>query len=544
MNSAMRLSISVSLILIVLTGIGFRFYNLDKKVFWMDETFSAHWLAGYSLPEIHAELERKRLWRPAELMKFQSLKSGRTIADTKRALAIDDPKHPPLFYLSLRLWAETVGDSVFAMRLLPAILSLLFFPALWWLCRELFFDDPNRELIAGVALALLAFSPVYVVYAQEAREYSLWAVMLAASSALFLRALRCGGWVWWAAYALSLTIGIYTHTLSVLLWAVHAATLGVLWWQQRQSRASIQPITHHTLFAFGGATVGAVLLFLPWVLHILLRQNSLSENTAWIAQASSLSYLIQTWVSLPGVLFFDPNQTQRWELPANVTAWAIPSVRIVRCLLFAFVVWALIFAWRNATKRSALFIVLLAIVPFLAVALPDVLLGGYRSTIIRFAFPCYLSGHLAVAYFIGSRLAVPASRLRWAGAFIFLLSAGFGSCLLSSQSDAWWNKSFSYGLPRTAYLINIQPKPLLVLNPTLNFLALSRRLESHVNLFLLHQNEVPDSKTLKFLLSRKGEIVFFHDPSTALQNTFQEHGINLKRIPHSSDLWQLEKSVN
>lgn len=506
----------------------------------MDETFSAHWMAGYSLPEIHAELERKRLWRPAELMKFQSLKSGRTIADTRKALAVDDPKHPPLFYLSLRLWAGNVGDSVFAMRLLPALLSLLLFPALWWLCRELFFDDPNRELIALVALALLAFSPVYVVYAQEAREYSLWAVTLAASSALFLRALRSGDWVWWAAYALSLAIGIYTHTLSVLLWAVHAATLSILWWQQRQAGLSNRSVNHHTVYAFGGATLGAVLLFLPWVLHIWLRQDSLSENTAWIAQASSLSYLVQTWVSLPGVLFFDPNQTQRWELPADVTAWAIPAVRIVRCLLFAFIVWALIFVWRNATKRSALFIVLLAIIPFLALAIPDVLLGGYRSTITRFAFPCYLSGHLAVTYLIASRLAIPASRLRWAGTFLLLLSAGFGSCLLSSQSDAWWNKSFSYDLPRTANLINTQPKPLLVLNPILNFLALSRRLEPHVNIFLLHRNEAPDSKTQQFLLSRRGETVLFHNPSTPLRNVFQERGIKLKRIPHSSDLWQFE----
>src|SRR5690606_15494177 len=110
------------------------------------------------------------------------------------------PKHPPLFYVLLRIWCGAFGDSVFAMRFLAALISLLAFPALWWLCRELFFEDENRRLIALVALALLALSPFHVLYAQEVREYSIWTVAIFVSCALLLRALRLGERKWWIAY--------------------------------------------------------------------------------------------------------------------------------------------------------------------------------------------------------------------------------------------------------------------------------------------------------------------------------------------------------
>lgn len=39
-------------------------------------------------------------------------------------------------------------------------------------------------------MALIAVSPFHVLYAQEAREYSLWTVTILLSSAALLRAMR------------------------------------------------------------------------------------------------------------------------------------------------------------------------------------------------------------------------------------------------------------------------------------------------------------------------------------------------------------------
>ena len=62
-----------------------------------------------------------------------------------------------------------------AIRSLSALISLLIFPCIYWLCRELF----NVPLsVPGVAIALMAISPIQLVYAQEAREYILWLVTI------------------------------------------------------------------------------------------------------------------------------------------------------------------------------------------------------------------------------------------------------------------------------------------------------------------------------------------------------------------------------
>lgn len=539
MNLAFRSTISGLLVLLVLCGIGFRFYNLDKKVFWMDEASTAQWIAGYSLPQIHTELAKRQHWLAWEFEKFQHLNPGSGIAATKRALATDDPKHPPLFYLLLRAWAGLAGDSVFALRLFPALISLLVLPAMWWLCRELFFDDPRRDSFCKIALGLIALSPIHVLYAQEAREYSLWTAVMPVSSALLLRALREGGLKWWGFYALSLAVGFYTHTLFLLLWLVHALLIGWTWWQQRTETQERDELSRNIPAAFGGATLGAVLLFLPWGIQIVLRRPELSSNTAWLSQPSSFSYLLQTWVFLSGIAFFDPNQTQHWSIQSNLL---VAAVRLLRGLLCLVMVGALVFTARRASRQTALFILALSLVPFMALALPDAVSGGYRSTIARFLLPSFLGLQLAVAWQIGCMLSNRSWRRPGVALLSVLLGAGFSSCLLSSQAEAWWNKSASYHVPRVANLVNSSPEPLLVLAPNPNLLALCRRLEPQVQLFLMNEKQA-DGQALPTLPAMpKGTAVFFYQPTSGLRAALKERGIPLTPTPAGNDLWQLEKS--
>jgi len=64
-----------------------------------------------------------------------------------------------------------------AIRSLSAIISLLVFPGVYWLL-------PGIWVVNGwIAIALIAVSPFHILYAQEAREYSLWTVTIALSSA-------------------------------------------------------------------------------------------------------------------------------------------------------------------------------------------------------------------------------------------------------------------------------------------------------------------------------------------------------------------------
>jgi len=84
-------------ILLVL-GILFRGINLDKKVYWYDETFTSLRVAGYTEAEAVENLSKNRLIRVEEILKYQRFNPERSVVDTIKSLAIEDTQHPPLYY--------------------------------------------------------------------------------------------------------------------------------------------------------------------------------------------------------------------------------------------------------------------------------------------------------------------------------------------------------------------------------------------------------------------------------------------------------------
>ncbi len=157
------------LIVILALGVFFRFVNIDRKVYWFDETFTSLRISGYTEKEAIAQLCNNQQIGVEDLQKYQHPTPGRTLTDTLKSLALEDPQHPPLYYLMTRFWVQWFGSSVAVIRSLTALFSLLALPCMYWLCLELF----NSSLVASVAVAMLAVSPFHVLYAQEAREYSL-----------------------------------------------------------------------------------------------------------------------------------------------------------------------------------------------------------------------------------------------------------------------------------------------------------------------------------------------------------------------------------
>ncbi|NJL19611.1 MAG: hypothetical protein HC895_00380 [Leptolyngbyaceae cyanobacterium SM1_3_5] len=135
----------------------------------------------------------------------------------------------------LRWWVDAIGQStVSIVRSFSALTSLLVLPAVYWLAHELFvqieagrqylgsakrsqFDPQVRETACWFAVALVAVSPYHLLYAQEAREYALWALLTAVSSALLLRSIRLQSPASWIAYSLSLILGLYTYLLMILV---------------------------------------------------------------------------------------------------------------------------------------------------------------------------------------------------------------------------------------------------------------------------------------------------------------------------------------
>ncbi|WP_335337761.1 glycosyltransferase family 39 protein [Nostoc piscinale] len=224
MPSWLRFFIIVLLVMAVL----FRFFNLDSKVYSHDETYTSLRISGYTVAEIKQQLFNARVVSPESLAQFQGVNSQKGLSDTIMSLAKENPQRTPLYYAIARFWLEIFGNSITSIRSLSACLSLLVFPAIYWLCRELF---PVPISLSGIAIALAAVSPVYLIYGTEAQEYILWFVTIIINNAALIRALRLEStsgnkstpdqFTNWSLYTVTLILSLYTCIWSTLVAIAH-----------------------------------------------------------------------------------------------------------------------------------------------------------------------------------------------------------------------------------------------------------------------------------------------------------------------------------
>jgi uncharacterized membrane protein len=178
-------------------------------------------------------------------------------------------------------------------------------------------------------------------------------------------------------------------------------------------------------------------------------------------------------------------------------------------------------------------------VPFLILALPDLLLGGKRSAVSRYLISCYPGVQLAVAYFLATKL--PNGKRLWRVALALLLTASIASCTVSAVSDTWWSNIPSYFNAEVARRINANPSPLLLSdegNDGTNLgdlISLSYLLHKDARLLLLSQP--PD---LKLLPSNSDAFVF--RPSEPLRKALAQEQGQLKMVFPEGQLWQLQRS--
>ena len=123
-------------LVITVVGAILRFYMIEDKSIWLDESFSV-WIARHSLWEG---------WR----------------------WLIEVDQHPPLYYSLLHIWIRLFGSLEGTVRTLSALASVLTIPVFYAACRRLL-DGPT----AAIAAFILAVSPFHVQFAQETRMYAL-----------------------------------------------------------------------------------------------------------------------------------------------------------------------------------------------------------------------------------------------------------------------------------------------------------------------------------------------------------------------------------
>lgn len=431
---------------VIVAGSAARLVGLDHLPMWHDEVFTLVRVFGYDQDAMVRALFTGDLLTPAALLAWQQPDPTLGWADTWRALT-GHPEHAPLYYLLARLATDLPLDPVVAARGTSALFGLLLPLAALWLMRELF----GRGLAPWLAAALIAVSPLHLLYAQEARQYALWTLLVLAASAALVRALRprpAGApahWPAWSLYGALLAVGLYAHLLFVLVLPVHAAFAWLVYAQRsgRLLRPAGLPVRPWLV-----ATSVAVVLFLPWIIVVLTHLEQAAHYTAWMDRVITREQLWLAWGWHLSRVFVDLNRNPL----APPWLW-LALVPLGLSLLY--------YLWR--APRPAAWLLPLLLLAYGGVVLgPDLLLGGSRSQHARYALPALLAIQLMAAWALADLVNRPGRpRLLGLAVSLLLMLGGGLSIWQVQQAETWWSKQFSADNIAIARLANAGDRPLV-----------------------------------------------------------------------------------
>lgn len=513
------------IVFLLIVGVFFRFLNLDGKIYWHDETFTSLRISGYTLGEVKQKIFTGSIINQDSFAQYQGINQEKSLSDTLKSLAIEDPQHPPLYYVIARFWVGIFGNSVTAIRSLSALISLLVFPCIYWLCRELF---TAPLWIPNLAIALISISPIHLVYAQEAREYILWIVTILLSSASLLRALHqeekyqaqpSVRLVNWGIYAVTLALSLYTFLLSGFVATAHGIYV----------IATAKFRVNKTVKAYVLASLAAFLAFTPWIAVLIANFLQFDSATSWTKMQLPIDALIKSWLLQLSRIFFDLNFGFENSLTYLITLFFLTLVG-----------YSIYFLCCTTNYKVWLFIVTLIFVPALPLMLPDLIFGGIRSLSERYLLPSYLGIQLAVTYLLTQQICHSRlfRRRIWQGVTVALIVCGLVSYHVSSQSETWWSKVVSYGNPQVAKIINQAKNPLLISDVAGinygNVFSLSYVLQPKVKYLLLSEQNLPN-------IPDNLSDIFLLNPSEQLRKEIEVKSKFRNNVVYSDNYYQVWK---
>ncbi|HIK28815.1 MAG: glycosyltransferase family 39 protein [Oscillatoriaceae bacterium SKW80] len=521
------IGVLILIIILVTLGIFFRLNNLEKKIYWIDEVHTSLRISGYRKADFAELVPSNRVIGIKELHKFQQLSPEKTWSDTIFALA-GNAEHAPLYYILARLAMQWFDSSIEVTRGLAAVLSLLVFPGIYWLCLELF----GLPLVGGIAMALVAISPFHVLYAQEARQYSLWTATILFSSAALQRAIRLQTTSAWFVYAVTVAVSLYSHLISGLVCLGHGIYVLVYQLFCRDKDENYSVFSGYFL-----ATVLGFITLIPWMLLYIASGSSIGN---WVAREIPFFTLFKRWLLNLSAIFFDMQviyNERLFDVEAGQDGNIFATVNFLIYLIVPILIlvgYAVYFVCRQTTGRIWLSLITLIVVPAMAMVLPDIISGGQRSGIARYLIPSYLGIQIAVAYLLAVK--ITGQRLVWRVVAIAIFTAGIISCIVSGQAETWWNKYSCYYNIRVAKIINQTPRPLVISSSerVSRLVSLSYKLNPHTNLLLVENGNLPK-------ISEKFSDVFLFRPSGKLLEKIKRDDIyKIQPVYTIGSLWKLK----
>src|SRR5680860_317003 len=210
--------------------------------------------------------------------------------------------HPPLFYWLLKLWSMLFGNSELALRSMSTFFGGIAIIFGYLLTNRLF-----GKKTARVSLIFLVLSPMLVRYSQEARMYTLVAVIALAATYVLTFAIETKRRLPWVLYGILVALGMWTHYFAAIVWVAHwiwridiiRRTVGKR--QFLRSFFSKEWVLAHVI---------AIGLYIPWLPFFFWQTFSVTVLGFWIPAVNSstpLSFLTEF------IYYKEPLETAGWQ---------------------------------------------------------------------------------------------------------------------------------------------------------------------------------------------------------------------------------------
>lgn len=465
--------INIFFILILILGIFFRIINLDKKIYWVDEVATSLRIFGFIKNEVITQVSEKGLVGIEDLKKFQQPSKEKNFNQTLKALKTS-PEHAPFYFILAKIWTMVFGSSVTGIRMLSVCFSLLSLACIFWLCCELF----KSYFVGGVAICLMAVSPLYVAYAQEARPYSLWVVTILLSHVALLKAIRLNRPRNWLFYGLAIALCFYTSLLSILMVLSHII------YNLALENFSLKPKVINQVSALFIAT----LTFSPWLVIIVENLQVVEKNTTWMRASLNIFAMIAIWIYSIFPVFI--------ETPIYLKLDPLIILRIfIDFNLFLLISFSFYFIWRTTPKQISLFIITQFFIPLLVLKTTDLVKGWQISTAIRYMMPSYLAIILSVAYLFSIKVfncpstAVSQITKKWKIIFCLLMFICLSSCFYLLDKSPQYQKTRNLHNTEIANIIN----------------------QSNISVMVANTKDILDVISLGYIINKPIQVKFISD---------------------------------
>ena len=371
-SSKYRSSVAAALCGLITLGVILRLFQLSRGLVWTDEVFALLRISGKGLTQFVAEMYQGQAVSTAQLLGYQTVGLQSTFTGVLSGLRLEELEQAPLFTI-LSHYAGSLGlPAVLSIRLVSAMASVLTIAVSGCLAFALVRD----RRAALVTAAVVACSPLQVLYAREGRCYALWTLFTLLSTWMLDRATQRNRFRDWAGYAGANILSLYTHPLTLLLLPGHALYVVLA---SRKNRG---------LWVPGALSLGAaVAAFVPWLLPTLAARDlvcadhtgdRLSTVRYLTVVARGLFALLAR--SLSELLPYGENWNSSWRYQFQSAIWVGLAASVVALLTLSMLV------RRDRSRLSILLLPALTMVGGLI--LIDLVTGTDRGQVHRYYLPC------------------------------------------------------------------------------------------------------------------------------------------------------------